>query len=1050
MTVIHSNESRAEHPAKARPATGKLEAEAADSGRLLHTAFFERARRQPQRTALRWKEDGSVRCLSYGELAERALRMAARLQEAGAGPGQSVAIALPRGPEQVIAVLAALASGAAYVPVGVHQPAARVKRIYRLGSIRVLLTAKDGQAAVSAETDIAALTLADGLCCSPLPEPVGMAAEDLAYIIFTSGSTGEPKGVEITHAAAYNTVTDINRRFAIKETDRVLAVSALDFDLSVYDIFGLLSAGGELVLLREQERREAAVWAELVREMKVTVWNSVPALMEMLLIGAVTRPEALSSLRLALVSGDWIGLDLPSRLAEQAQACRFIALGGATEASIWSNCFEVEGVDPAWRSIPYGRPLSNQAYRVVDELGNDCAAGTPGELWIGGKGVARGYAGNPELSAERFVEHEGQRWYRTGDTGCYDPDGLLEFLGRTDDQIKLRGYRIELGEIESALRKCAGVSQAAVYIAGQEGTETLAAAVVPRMDGGGTDAGMDAGKGSRLTAAARLHGTAYGPVSSAAAAEEQSRMVEAFIAQLLSLSADSGSGERVLTAAAGQAWTEQAAPEYQPLVRLWLRWLGARRVTEERNGNWVAGPRWEEAASYARQLRREAASGPEREESVNAKNRQNSTNGANSAAGINGTGRANGAGAAAGFGARAEAHLAYSLFRRLEDYREIIKGERSSLILLDDETLSPETLSALDAGTILGLRTIADRIREQAAKDGRPVAAVLLGGRSGLLAVKLLELLAPADISLTLLDSSPGLTAAAEKRFAPLLHDVRCLSTAEDRVPAHLRYAFDVVLALHALHRYREPDRGPAVASLLVRAGGRMLALEHRELAPVALVTSAVLDQGYAEFDPQRRSAGSPLLSPGRWTVLLEQAGGFRNVRSMRLGETFAVMLEAECAGDRVQPTPEGLLAFVSRLLPPYMLPHTIDIVPWLPLTANGKVDRKALLPEPGAGRTEAAGKGELPHPGLEQAVAELWKELLGAEGFGRHDGFFASGGDSLLATRFLSEVSRRYGVNLALRQLFDAPALEQVAAALAAGLKEAEDDAGDMEEGEI
>ncbi|MFD6726209.1 AMP-binding protein, partial [Streptomyces sp. NPDC060131] len=275
----------------------------------------------------------------------------------------------------------------------------------------------------------------------------------LAYVIFTSGSTGEPKGVEITHAAAWNTIADINARHAIRGDDRVFALSALDFDLSVYDVFGLLAAGGSLLLPTEDQRREPARWPDLMDRYGVTVWNTVPALLDLLLDadGQEGREgRRIAGLRTALVSGDWIGLDLPARLrARTGRSCAFVAMGGATEAAIWSNTLTVTEPDPRWVSIPYGRPLTGQHYRVVDRDGRDCPDWTPGELWIGGAGLARGYLADPARTAEKFVERDGRRWYRTGDLGRFRDDGLLEFLGRLDSQLKSAGHRIEAGEVEA-------------------------------------------------------------------------------------------------------------------------------------------------------------------------------------------------------------------------------------------------------------------------------------------------------------------------------------------------------------------------------------------------------------------------------------------------------------------------------------------------------------------------------------------------------------------------------------------------------------------------
>ncbi|HEY0465009.1 MAG TPA: amino acid adenylation domain-containing protein, partial [Polyangiaceae bacterium] len=408
----------------------------------LHAGFFSMARKRPDRPAL-LGEDGAL--LTYGDLADRALRIGALLKRHGVRLGDAVAITLPKGFEQVAAVLGVLAAGAVYVPVGVEQPQSRRDNMYASASVRVVLT-EHAQDAPSAGAVPAQLAVGDAEAEPPLPAAVEVPLGSLAYVIFTSGSTGQPKGVEITHCAAMNTVDDINTRFQIGPEDRVLAVSALDFDLSVYDLFGLLSVGGAVVLVREAERRDAHRWVELAQRHGITVWNSVPVLLDMWLVAAQGAGLP-ASLRLVLLSGDWVGLDLPDRLRALRSGCRLVALGGATEGSIWSNACEVDTVPSHWRSVPYGLPLRNQCYRVVDDRGRDCPDWVSGELWIGGLGVAAGYRGDPEQTAAKFVEHAGRRWYRTGDLGRYWPDGTLEFLGRLDQQVKIRGHRIELGEI---------------------------------------------------------------------------------------------------------------------------------------------------------------------------------------------------------------------------------------------------------------------------------------------------------------------------------------------------------------------------------------------------------------------------------------------------------------------------------------------------------------------------------------------------------------------------------------------------------------------------
>ncbi|MEU5695821.1 amino acid adenylation domain-containing protein [Actinosynnema sp. NPDC020468] len=422
----------------------------------VHEEFFARAATRPEATALLWGEDGR---LSYRDLADAALRVAGGLAARGLRPGEAVAVHLPKGPEQVVAVLGVLAAGGAYVPVGVDQPPSRRDRV--LASVRLALS-KSPLDGVEVVADAA-----------PLPGPVPVDPDAVAYVIHTSGSTGVPKGVEMTHAAALNTVVDVVERYGVGASDRVLAVSALDFDLSVFDLFGLLGAGGGVVLPTEEDRRDPRAWLRLVRRHAVTVWNSVPALYDMLLAQA---GDDVPALRVALVSGDWVGLDLPAR-----SPCRLIALGGATEAAIWSNAFDTADLEPDWRSVPYGFPLRNQEFRVVDGRGRDCPDWVAGELWIGGAGVALGYRGDPERTAERFVTHDGGRWYRTGDLGRYRPGGVLEFLGRADGQVKIGGHRVELGEVEAALRAHPEVDEAVALAVGERTARRLAVAVVGRV-----------------------------------------------------------------------------------------------------------------------------------------------------------------------------------------------------------------------------------------------------------------------------------------------------------------------------------------------------------------------------------------------------------------------------------------------------------------------------------------------------------------------------------------------------------------------------------------
>ena len=419
------------------------------------------------------------RLVTFGALAAEGRRLAAALQAAGGvRPGDLVAVVMPKGWRQAVSVLAIGLCGAAYVPVEMPQPPARIRELLELAGPRLALLHEApelGPCPCPAKAFDA--LLAGGWPDEPVPNAAEVGAEDLAYVVFTSGSTGTPKGVAMRHGAVSNTLHDINARFAIGPADRVLGVSSLSFDLSVWDLFGVLGAGGAAVLPMPEGLRDPSYLAALAGREGVTVWNSTPAYLK-LVAGApgVTLP---SSLRLALLSGDWLPLPLARLLRERYPAVRLVSLGGATEAAIWSVFQPVERVEEGWLSVPYGLPLANQRLHVLDEALRHCPAGGAGQIHIGGAGLADGYWRDPERTSASFVRHPetGERLYRTGDWGRYLPGGAIEFLGRRDAQVKIGGHRIELPEVEAALLAVPGVTEAiALPVEDADGNQRLVAA----------------------------------------------------------------------------------------------------------------------------------------------------------------------------------------------------------------------------------------------------------------------------------------------------------------------------------------------------------------------------------------------------------------------------------------------------------------------------------------------------------------------------------------------------------------------------------------------
>ncbi|MGD2184360.1 amino acid adenylation domain-containing protein [Lusitaniella coriacea] len=432
---------------------------------LLHELFAARVEERANELAV----IAPQRTLTYQELFSLSNQLAHRLRKLGADRDRLVAVVMEKGWEQIVAVLGILASGAAYVPIDPSLPEERRKMLLANSSAIAILTQSWLHESLSWSSGIPRLYVdCDDLTEeSSAPLTPQQTPDDLAYLIYTSGSTGMPKGVAIAHRGAVNTIEEINRRFGIGAGDRVLALSSLSFDLSVYDIFGVLAVGGAIVLPEAKRDRDPRHWAELLQQYGVTLWNSVPALMQMM----VDYTNNLEELRLVLLSGDWIPLSLPKQIKAEEKNIQIVSLGGATEASIWSIYHPIDRVEPTWKSIPYGVPLANQRFYVLDEALEPRPVWVAGSLYIGGIGLAREYWRDREKTDKHFLIHPRtkERLYKTGDLGRYLPDGNIEFLGRDDFQVKVGGYRIELGEIEAALTQHSQIKHTIAEVLGDDG-----------------------------------------------------------------------------------------------------------------------------------------------------------------------------------------------------------------------------------------------------------------------------------------------------------------------------------------------------------------------------------------------------------------------------------------------------------------------------------------------------------------------------------------------------------------------------------------------------
>jgi amino acid adenylation domain-containing protein len=438
----------------------------------LHELIEAQARRSPERPAVACESAK----LTYAELERRASRLAGELQRLGAGPDVRVGLCLERSLDMVVAILGILKSGAAYVPI---DPAYPQERIGFMVADAALTLAVSGS-----ELGVPTLAL-DSFDWSGDAEPLERAVrpEHLAYVIYTSGSTGRPKGVGIEHRNIVNYVRGVVQRLELEAGMNHAIVSTIAADLGNTVLFPALATGGCLHVISQARAQDGAALAEYFERESIDVLKIVPSHLAALQSGR--SPQALMPARRLVLGGEASRLDWIARLRGAAPNCRIFNHYGPTEATVGVLTYRVEGELPATSTgaLPLGKPLPGSSVYLLDESGAPVKAGDRGEIYIGGAGVARGYLGQPQLTAERFVRNrfsseEGARLYRTGDLARELPDGSLEFCGRADHQVKVHGFRVELGEIESMLKTHAEVRDAVVTVRGEEGGEKQLVACV--------------------------------------------------------------------------------------------------------------------------------------------------------------------------------------------------------------------------------------------------------------------------------------------------------------------------------------------------------------------------------------------------------------------------------------------------------------------------------------------------------------------------------------------------------------------------------------------
>ena len=912
----------------------------------LHLPFFVQAQKTPDALAVA----DTQQQLTYRQLADAALKVAGHLQQCGVEPGAHVAVTLEKGVMQAQAVLGAMAAGAVWIPLDVTQPLARRQQILNDASVRwVLTSAQVAECGVSDEQRINIEALSHS---EPLSSPYQPDSAAAAYIIYTSGSTGQPKGVVMGHQAARNTIEDINRRFHVGESDRVLALAQLGFDLAVYDLFGLLSTGGAVIYPDATRSTDPSHWIERIENDGVTLWNSVPALMQML-ESALTQ-QTLPTLRLALLSGDWIPLSLPETLAARLPQLQLIALGGATEAAIWSVFHPWQKRDDNWRSVPYGLPLANQGFRVLDKRMADCPVWVPGDLYISGAGLAQGYLNDAQKTGQHFITHPAdmQRLYRTGDRACYMPNGELEFLGRADHQLKINGHRIEPGEIEAALSAQPGVDQACVVPHGEgEQRQLLAVVTAQPQPAIAADYG-------RLTddidvATADLTARVSPQQIEQAMGALDSAVIHRLHATLQHYGLSGGrSGE----------WREPQLsrtaidPRFFWLVRRWHAMAAGAESRPEVS--------WQQVEALWQPL------------------------------------------------LDSPAFLHY-IRTHLDNLIGLLEGQidAQSLLFPQGELIN---VQALYRENVMAkyLNQAASTLIGQIARqhhNHQPLRILEVGAGTGGTTQDVLAALEDRGVEYHFTDAAAFFLPQAKSCFGARagMHFGLLNIDNAPRAQGYQPESFDIVLAAGVLENARDQQQALEHIRFLTAPQGWIVLTEPTRECPWIMASQAFMMTPPQDSGRQQES----YLDAQGWLTLMQSVNSDPVLCLPRPGHALAHqgfhLLAQQIKRDRHLVLPERLHDALRQALPRYMLPAQIQSVAALPLTANGKTDRKTIAGwwvDPAKGEPQETGQ-QARGDALEQLLCQHWAQALGVSQVGLDQDVYNLGADSLIMARMAGKL---------------------------------------------
>ena len=979
--------------------------------------------------------------ITYKQLNAQANRLARHLIRQGVGPDVPVGILMDRSVDMLTGLLAVLKAGGAYVPLDPSYPADRLLYIVEDAGIEVVVCQQHLRTLLTAAAHVKSVAIdreRKEFGTEPATDPgVRVSPDNVAYVMYTSGSTGRPKGVAVTHRAIVRLVRDTNY-IDIRPDDRIAQASNAAFDASTFEIWGALLNGAMIVGVSKDVALTPTEFAAVLRSERISTLFLTTALFNQL---AQDVPGVYTSLRHVLFGGEAVDPRIVRDVVRHGKPERLLHVYGPTETTTFATWELVAEVREDATTVPIGRPLSNTTLYVLDPRLRPVPSGVPGELYIGGPGLARGYWRHPTLTADRFVPDPcgpvpGGRLYRTGDRVRWTRDGRIEFLGRADDQVKIRGFRIEPGEIEATLTTHRAVGDAVVIPREDGGERRLVAYVVPRRDetiGGGEREGARVGRWRDVYDRVIYEGVPE-------EADDPTFNINGW--------ASSYTG-RPLGAA---AMREQVA---QTVARVLAR--GPRRVLEIGCGTGLLLfrmlPHCERyvgtdfsAVALAHVDRHVDASLRERVQLLErgADDFSGLPDGGFDAVLLNSTiqyfpsvdyllrvidgairvlapGGTLYLGDVRHLGLHEAFHTAVQVFQAAPDVSASRLRQRIAQQVSQEQELlvSPAFFAALQR-RVPEIRSVEiqpkrGRLRHELT-EFRYDALLQIGGRARD-AVTVEEWVEGSGAGLTIdairarVAAAPGRVLAfrglPNARVMPHLAAVRALDTARAEAAAT---AGDVRAAAAAAG-----DAGIDPEDLWT-LGDDLECVVHITWA--AGRTDGSFD---VVFD---RSAGAE----GRRLQVDAPAG------DAPIGAAVNQPLEGASISELVP----QLRSYLAERLPEYMVPSAFVVLPAFPLNPNGKVDRKALPAPDGVTGGDAAAF-VAPRNGLEEEIAGIWQQLLSLDRVSVHDNFFDLGGHSLMATRVISRVREMFQVEVGVRSLFEHPTVAELAEVLMERLLEQE-----------